>query len=1536
MAKKNILGLDLGTNSIGWALVEMDSENNQGAIKGLGSRIIPMGQELSKFEKGQAQTKNADRRMARGMRKLNKRYKQRRNKLIYLLQQLEMLPDQFRMAQPFDNPLKLDRVSIMPILQKQKQYTALDLLQLRVKALNEPISLKEMGRLVYLFNQLRGYAGGGNEPEHEKNDDIDEHEGDTEKKENRSEVRFGKVISVSAPEIVKFKNREISKYTITFETDEGLIIGETFLDILEEGESLELVVNVTYSKKGGESILFKLPNKSSWRRKMENLEKEITTLSIERGREVYLSEYFLEKVKINKFEKIRNSVVLRSRYQSEFDRIWKVQSEHPDGAISQVIKGLSEEKLRSILQFIFPGSKESQEKLRNEGFEKGLNHIVRNQIIYYQRELKDQSHLISDCRFEKGEKVVAKSHPTFQEFKIWEQINKLTINTKVENGKNRKGEVRYKYVDRPISSSLKVWLFEELNVKKEISFSTVFNKIKKEPGFKEKEDFLNGMNPKSKLRGNETKLLLQKALGLELWNLLDLDDERRQVELWEILYHTKGNEYDIESERNQKVVEFIKRSKSSIENVEDKSIQISKIKFSRDYASLSLKAIEKILPLVRCGKFFSNDFTSYLHEKLVKLLNEHVSDPFAKSAQEYLESNLDILVEGGIMNAYATIIVYDRHTPNEFGANDVIDSYKKIHRLKHGELRNPLVEQLLNESLMVVKDIWRKFGKPDEIRLELARELKNNAERRAKMYKLNNDNRKVNEEVKSFLVELNQEITLANIEKFKLWNTQENVSEEFVKAYNDPSKSQIEKMKLWREQGHVSPYTGRPIPLSELFNKERYDVDHIIPQSRYFDDSFSNKVICEKAVNVEKNNRTAMEYFEIGSKNDSVLSKNDFIDLVNKRFSGLKRKNLLSIRVPEDPVARQMKETQYISVRVREELNRIVGNENVKTTTGGVTDYLRNQWGLTDKFKELVKNRYEKSLPLLAAADFENYKFEFEKRKKEYVKSGVPFNEVELTEEQHRRRFVENFMFRKNNKLIIKGWSKRIDHRHHAMDALVIACTEPSHIKRLNDLNKEIQTWLDQNRKEILPNFEGSPSELMDEILNLEESKRLSIFRQISKFRAVEMPWRGFPEDAEQALRQLVVSQKPKDKLLIQPEQQIGQQKSNNPSKALQIKLRGQLHEGTLYGKTEEVEAYRIPLLKFAGKSFAVEKTIKKIVNKELREFIEQHLKEYDNKKEEAFSVEGIITLNKKLSEKRDEKNRLKPHKPIASIKVFYRDPEKIRKKSSSEEIENALQKLERVKAFNNSLYVKTGGNYLFAIMEKDGKRVFDLISFFDAANLLKFHFANTKNKLDLNKDGVFKSYFEEKNKAKLLFMLKQGDPVYMPSPDEEVILDPGSPLFSKFWNDKRERSKNIHYVTKFSGNRIYFIPHDVASSISDIQEFGSQNAYEKINERSIKSHCISIVIDRLGNVSQPSTRNYDQSSFSGNELSILSEGSIAYSGSKQIELNSSFENSDKMQRDYWAGLSPEQRFADFFELMGRFYTFSKPNWSNAKIIIDP
>uniref|UniRef100_UPI00404709B7 type II CRISPR RNA-guided endonuclease Cas9 n=1 Tax=Roseivirga sp. TaxID=1964215 RepID=UPI00404709B7 len=1463
---KKILGLDLGTNSIGWALVEIDDFNNPSKIIGLGSRIIPMGAELSKFEQGQAQTKNANRRIKRGARKLNKRYKQRRNKLIYVLQKLGILPSQIQLTEDFKDPNKIDKISIKPISKNQPQLTALDLIDIRVRALREAIPLEDLGRLFYKYNQLRGYSGGSGEPE--KEDSQEENDESETIKKRESIITLAKITELGETEEIVIKGKNLKKRKIKLEVDhedlDSVVVGDTYLETLKLGDSLELQINITRAKKG-ETITIKLPNKTSWRKKMESLETELIKKTKERGSKVFLSEHFHDLLKENKWLKIRDNVVLRSRYEEEFKQIWDTQY-HKNEDFKKLVD--NKQLLNELVNFIFPErpnkSTETDKSLvwknnsqkqifREKALSEGLYWLLKEQIIYYQRELKDQSHLISFCRFEPEERVVAKSHPVFQEYKIWEQINKLTINTKTENGKNKKGEIKYSYHDRPVPIELKEYLFEELQNRKEIGFATVYKELTKKYGLRENVDFLNGLEKKSKLKGNETKLLFQKSLG-PFWEAIGLNDMDKQIQLWDILYNGKGNEYDLKSDRTSKVLNFLKTSGGEIENTEQVAIEISKIKFSRNYSNLSLKAIEKIMPLVRAGKYFNSEFTIELNEKIERLYNENLTDPFEKSAQEFLHRNTDYLAKGGILNAYATMMVYNRHTEKEYSKEELLTDYKQIKRLEHGELRNPLAEQIISETLVLVQDIWKQYDtKPSEIRLELARELKNSATERQKIHSNNQKNQKENTKIKERLIEYKVEITNANIEKLKLWLSQKNLQDEYVKNYKDPSKSEIEKLKLWEEQGHISPYTGKPIPLASLFNKGQYDIDHIIPKSRYFDDSFTNKVICETSVNKDKGNRTAMEYFEVGSITQDIRKKEHFIDEVNKMFFGKKRQNLLATRVPEDPITRQIKDTQYIATRTKEELCKIVGNGNVKTTTGGVTDYLRNQWGLTDKFKKILKPRYENILvnETFINSEYGLYKKNLEKRIKEYEEANQVFNEIVLDKERFLDSFKANYIQYKHNKLVIKGWSKRIDHRHHAIDALVVACTKQEHIQRLNNLNKELQDWLEKRRKEVLPDFEGNNSELLDEIMNLEKDKREKIILQIEKFSKIDRPWASFPDDVERELNSIIVSHKPKDKLLIQ------QSIDGN----YQIKLRGQLHQETIYGKTQVKECYKIPLSKLAGRTFATEKTIEKITNEFIKEKIQKHLyNDFKGNKEEAFSAEGILDLNKKLALKKNRRGELAPHAPISKIKIFYKDPTK-NIKAASEDINetDALQRLDRQKSFNSSQFVLTGDNYLFAVLEKEEeikktnelkkKRVYDLITFFNASNYLKYEFNNAPDKANFNKDLCFKEYFERENNARLLFTLKQNDFVYLPDENEEVVLDETDPNFKRYWCDKASRSNNIYLVQKFSKKQIYFIKHTVAAPIANKIEFGSQNCFEKVGERSIKEHCIKLQINRLGDI---------------------------------------------------------------------------------------
>src|SRR5258706_13727556 len=220
-----ILGLDIGTNSIGWALVA--ESGNDKSIIGMGSRIIPIdGAEIIEFQKGNAQTKNADRRILKGIRKLNKRYKQRRNKLIYILQQLEILPEQFELTEESNDPKQIQKICIKPINKSSKQLTALDLIELRVKALRNKIEAKELGKLLYWFNQLRGYGGGG-----EENEDVKETEtkDETDNQDSGKVKKYEKIIqAVKILDIVKeelkLEEKRKPKFTIKVDIGEGEIL----------------------------------------------------------------------------------------------------------------------------------------------------------------------------------------------------------------------------------------------------------------------------------------------------------------------------------------------------------------------------------------------------------------------------------------------------------------------------------------------------------------------------------------------------------------------------------------------------------------------------------------------------------------------------------------------------------------------------------------------------------------------------------------------------------------------------------------------------------------------------------------------------------------------------------------------------------------------------------------------------------------------------------------------------------------------------------------------------------------------------------------------------------------------------------------------------------------------------------------------------------------------------------------------------------------------------------------------------------------
>jgi CRISPR/Cas system Type II protein with McrA/HNH and RuvC-like nuclease domain len=1392
---KKILGLDLGTNSIGWALI--DKENQK--ILGMGSRIIPMGTDKLDYEKGAGITKNADRRMARTIRKMNKRYKLRRNKLLFILNELGILSDQFQFKNGIPEPTKLQDLELLPIKKGTLQLTSLSHYQLRVKALSEKIEAKDLGKILYQFNQLRGYAGGSNNEDDGKKKKEEITEEPEKKKSYEVITQKVKILSVEKADRNykakggKNKGQELPLFNITFLFDDREKEGTTILQNLEVDKEEELEIRIKQTK-NGENIIVALPQKTNWKKQMEATEEKIKT------EKLFVGQLLLNDLLNSRWIKVRNRVIMRNRYQQEFDAIWEEQAKH-----HAILNDCPSDKLSSLASYLYPGSSESQNKLRTEAIEGGLKYIIKEQVIYYQRPLKPQTDLISKCQFEKDEKVIATSHPLFQEFRCWKQINQLYIRSKGEFYNEKKGKTIYKYTDRYLTNEQKNDLYLKLQNQKQVGFSEVAKIV----GLKnDKTEYLNGLNVKAKLKGCDTTITIQKILGDEFDTIIKQDKEII-LKIWDSIFdlNNSGNEYDVDSKIVSSLINILK---ASLE--ENKSITIAlklaqNINYPRKYANLSAKAINNILPLMQCRPVNINDTIRENFENIKHAIaTGELKDGVEPYMVDYVNSNPNIIEIGGMMDSFAASLVYGKHTSANINAT--IKNYHDIKFNPKRNLRNPVVDQITNEALQVIKAIWKehKFN-PDEleIRIELARDLKNSAAEREKIYKAQLNNQKQNNKIKERLAEARMPITDENVVKYK----------------------------LYKQQKYLSPYSGSTLELS-LFNE--YEIDHIIPKSRLFDDSISNKVLVEGFLNKEKDNRTAWEYISQQNTKHKIYSIEAFIDAVNENYFGRKKKNLLLEKIPTDFIERQIKETQYIALAVKTELAQIVGSNNVKSSTGMITDFLRSRWGLKKMFMELTESRFKQMELWDSSSKWVDRYFDEEKKRNVYE---------------------------------IKNWSKRYDHRHHSLDALVVALTEQSHIQRLNNLNKELQDWLLAHQDEIKLEVKEDET-ILEAFFNLEENRREEIQKSIEGFRKFDRPFDDLVNQARAHLEAMIVSHKPKDNLTIQ---------LNDKTKKKEIKIRSALHEATLYGKLNGQDTKTMNISNLTAKD------IEKIIDPVLKAEVNKHKNkgEYSSMKE-AFSGEGLKAFNESRFQRKKPLS-LKP--PVFKLKIYY---------NTKEVKESSLQRLYEN---NDKLSVKTGSNYLFLVMEKKGgkagekERVFDIVSLYDAAEIARIEWKNQNKEF---KKKIYENYLTINKADKVLFTLQQNELVYLPENVDDPILNFATDEFVQ-WISKKENkakfNKRVYKVVKFTGKDCFFIPHNYANAISiakdltdeqktrlraqygekkipkkelNFEEFGSfgTSAKTEVNENFVKilidknysiepikiqDYCIKIKTDWLGNI---------------------------------------------------------------------------------------
>ncbi len=328
---------------------------------------------------------------------------------------------------------------------------------------------------------------------------------------------------------------------------------------------------------------------------------------------------------------------------------------------------------------------------------------------------------------------------------------------------------------------------------------------------------------------------------------------------------------------------------------------------------------------------------------------------------------------------------------------------------RYGRITNPTVHIGLNQLRRLVNRIITVYGKPDEIVVELARDLKLSEDQK----------REVQRGIKK-----NTDAAIARGKKL-----------EELGVPNTGANRMV--LRLWEALGDDAmkrscPYTGQRISVGMLFDGS-CDVDHILPYSRTLDDSFSNKTLCLREANRAKTSQTPWEAWGGTPQWDKIAA--NLKNLPDNRAWRFTPDAMERFEGENDFSARALKDTQYLSRIARSYLEALYdggdGTSHVWVVPGKLTETLRRHWGLNG-----IENLTDKGSQTVKAKN-------------------------------------------------------RTDHRHHAIDAAVIAATDRGLIKRIATAHHREETeGLEDQARSTSPPWEGFRADVAAQIARITVSHR--------------------------------------------------------------------------------------------------------------------------------------------------------------------------------------------------------------------------------------------------------------------------------------------------------------------------------------------------------------------------------------------------------------------------------------------------------------
>lgn len=515
----------------------------------------------------------------------------------------------------------------------------------------------------------------------------------------------------------------------------------------------------------------------------------------------YLGDYFYSLY--NKGEKIRNHYTARNEhYLAEFKAICEKQ---------ELDKNLGHEVVRQIEKAIFD-----------------------------QRPLKSQKGQVGKCVFEKNKTKCPSSHPMYEEFRMLSFINNIKIQTPNDD------------VLRPLSPEERALIMPLFfrKSKKLFDFEDIAKKLapKKQYGFYKKSSdaempYLFNYPMDTSVSSCPVTTALKDIFGddwidslCETYTLAEGKSRLNVVnDIWHVLcFYTDDT----------KLAEF---AKNRLQLNDEEAKKFCEISLPGDYASLSLKAICKILPYLRRGLIYSHavflgnlcevmpqyewdieEMRNAAIDHIIHEMNQIDSKDartFEVCIKDYLkeqyhvsEEKLKKLYHPSMMEVYPRVQLTNSHGVYQLGSPR-IDSVRNPMAMRSMFRLRKLVNRLLEEG---------KIDSDTEIHIEFAREL-NDANKRNAIAAFTKENQNKNDEARKKIKNLLKAETGKDIE---------------------PTDVDVLKYVLWEEQGHICLYTGKQICISDFIGgNPKFDIEHTIPRSVGGDSTKMNLTLCESRFN---------------------------------------------------------------------------------------------------------------------------------------------------------------------------------------------------------------------------------------------------------------------------------------------------------------------------------------------------------------------------------------------------------------------------------------------------------------------------------------------------------------------------------------------------------------------------------------------------------------------------------------------------------------------------------------------------------------